>query len=209
MKVIVLLMIGLLSVTNGNAEPSTQVAWTPETLAFVKQGKASHGKDLAGTCAGCHNDANANPNLDGQLPTYIYRQLQDYKHGNRKDPSTAMNGLAGTLSDQDMADVAAWYGTQKPMQGKGGEDDVTGIVYKGEGKRMEPACASCHGSAGQGEKIDVPRLAGQKAPYLEATLSAYKRGERANDIYQRMRLIAGKLSDEEIRLLAEFYSKQD
>ena len=209
MKAVFSLMIGLLTVANARAEPSTRVAWTPETLAFVKQGNASHGKNFAGTCAGCHNETNANPNLEGQLPTYIYRQLQDYKNGSRKDPSTAMNGLAGTLSDQDMADVSAWYGVQTPMRGAGGAEDVTGIVYQGEGKRMEPACASCHGNAGQGEKIDVPRLAGQKAPYLETTLGAYKRGERGNDIYQRMRLIAGKLSDEEIRLLAEFYSKQD
>ncbi len=191
------------------AEPSSKVAWTPTTLASVKKGNADKGKELAGTCAGCHNEGNAAPNLDGQLPTYVFKQLVDYKTGNRKDPSTVMNGVASSLSEQDFADVAAWYGQQKPMQGKGGESDETSIVSVGDGKRMEPACSSCHGGSGQGEKVDTPRLAGQKAEYLEKTLLAYKGGERANDIYSRMRLIGSKLSNKEIKQLAEYYSKQD
>jgi len=191
------------------AEPSSLVAWTPDTLNRLKKGNAEHGKELSGTCAGCHNETNANPQLDGQLPTYIYKQLVDYKNGNRKDPTTAMNGLASTLSDQDMTDVSAWYGKQPPKPGKGGGDDLTGIVYKGDGKRMEPSCSSCHGFSGQGEKVDTPRLAGQNADYLEKTLLAYKSGVRANDIYSRMRLIASKLSEKEIKLLAEYYSKLD
>lgn len=191
------------------AEPSSQVAWTPATLGFVKKGDPAKGKDLAGTCAGCHNEGNAAPKLDGQLPTYLYKQLVDYKNGGRKDPATTMNGLAATLSEQDAADVAAWYGSQKPMLGKGDEGDPTGIVAVGEGKRMEPACASCHGTSGQGEKVDTPRLSGQKMDYLEKTLLAYKNGSRANDVYSRMRLIASKLSDAEIKQLAEYYSKLD
>ena len=191
------------------AEPSSQVAWTPATLSFVKKGDAGKGKDLAGTCAGCHNEGNAAPNLDGQLPTYIYKQLVDYKNGSRKDPATTMNGLASTLSEQDAADVAAWYGSQKPMAGKGAASDPTGIVAVGDGKRMEPACSSCHGGSGQGEKVDTPRLSGQKADYLEKTLLAYKNGSRANDLYSRMRLIGSKLSDAEIKQLAEYYSRLD
>lgn len=209
MKAIIPLIIGLLSATQVYAEPSSKLAWTPETLRFVKQGNADHGKELAQTCVGCHNDAGTAPNLNGQLPTYLYRQLQDFKSNSRKDPSAAMNGLASTLSDQGMADIAAWYAKQKPMAGKGGEKDVTGIVHNGEGKRMEPACSGCHGGSGQGEKVDTPHLAGQKAAYLESTLLAYKSGQRSNDIYSRMRLIAAKLSDQEIKLLAEFYSKQN
>jgi cytochrome c553 len=185
------------------------VAWTPATLGLVKKGNADKGKQLASTCAGCHNEGNAAPTLDGQLPTYIYKQLVDYKNGSRKDPSTAMNGVAGTLSEQDAADVAAWYGSQKPPAGKGGARDDTKIVTVGDGKRMEPACSSCHGGSGQGEKVDTPRLAGQKAEYLENTLLDYKEGKRANDIYSRMRLIASKLSDKEIKQLAEYYSKLD
>jgi cytochrome c553 len=210
-KSILLVGLGLVLSINVIAEPSSKVSWTPETLKFVKQGNADKGKELSGICAGCHSGSNAdaNPKLDGQLPTYVYRQLQDFKNGSRMDASTAMNGFASTLSDQDMADVAAWYGKQQPMQGKGDVSDPTGIVSVGDGKRMEPACSSCHGGSGQGEKVDTPRLSGQKAVYLEKTLLAYKSGARANDIYSRMRLIAGKLSDVEIRMLAEYYSKRD
>lgn len=191
------------------AEPSSQVAWTPATLKLVKNGNVERGKEKAGTCAGCHNVGNPAPNLEAQLPTYIFKQLVDYKNGSRKDPSTAMNGLASTLSEQDMADVAAWYGLQEPKPGKGGASDPTGIVARGDGKRMEPACASCHGGSGQGEKVDTPRLAGQKAAYLENTLLDYKEGKRGNDIYSRMRLIASKLNEKEIKQLAEFYANQN
>ena len=209
MKGIILAAICLGLGTPAFAEQSSQVAWTPATLTLVKKGNADKGKELAGTCAGCHNDGNPAPALEGQLPTYVFKQLLDYKNGSRKDPSTAMNGLAATLSEQDAADVAAWYGKQAAKPGKGGASDPTGIVATGDGKRMEPACASCHGSSGLGEKVDTPRLAGQKAEYLEKTLLAYKSGARANDIYSRMRLIGSKLSDQEIKQLAEFYANQD
>jgi cytochrome c553 len=207
MKAILLATIGMTLAGSAGAAPSSNVAWTPATLAFVKKGDAGRGKVLSAPCAGCHGGTSAGPNLNGQLPTYLYRQLQDYKNGNRQDPATIMNAMASTLSDQDMADLAAWYGKQTPMLGAGGAVDATGIAERGEGRRMEPACSSCHGAGGQGEKVDTPRLAGQSAAYLEATLLAYKSGQRANDIYSRMRLIAGKLSDAEIRQLSDYYSR--
>ncbi len=198
-------------------EPSSKVAWTLETLNFVKKGNAENGKILtesgkiltAKSCADCHNETSSNPQLDGQLPTYLYKQLVDYKNGNRKDPAATMNDWASKLSEQNMADLAAYYGKQAAKPGKGGASDPTGIVSVGDGKRMEPACSSCHGGSGQGEKVDTPRLAGQKAVYLENTLLDYREGKRANDIYSRMRLIASKLSDLEIEQLAKYYSTLD
>lgn len=209
MKGILLSLICLGLVGPVLAEPSSKVAWTLETLNLVKKGNAEKGKELSGTCAGCHNENNSNPQLEGQLPTYLYKQLVDYKNENRKDPDMNMNKFASALSEQDMADVAAWYGKQAAKLGKGGASDPTGIVSVGDGKRMEPACSSCHGSSGQGEKVDTPQLAGQKAYYLEKTLLAYKNRTRANDIYSRMRWIASKLSEQEIKQLAEYYSKLD
>ena len=60
---------------------------------------------------------------------------------------------------------------------------------------------------GQGEKQDIPALAGQQANYIENTLQSYKRGERHNDVYGRMRLIAQQLSDQEIKDLAHYYQQ--
>ena len=197
--------LGLVLASHVWAEPSSRIAWTQETLAFMRGGNADHGKELAQTCAACHNSQSEYPGLDGQLATYLYRQMHDYKDGSRKDD--IMGGIAQSLSDQDMADLAAWYSKQTPMAGSGGADDPTGIAFKGDGRRMEPPCSVCHGGSGQGEKVDTPRLAGQKSAYLEKTLLAYKSGTRANDIYHRMRLIAGKLSDAEIKQLAEYYAK--
>jgi cytochrome c553 len=205
MKVLTLLSCSLLLAANAWAGPSTQVAWTPETLRLVKNGNAEHGKTLAQTCAGCHNPANPAPHLDGQLATYVYRQLQDFKAGNRKD--MMMSALVTGLSNQDMADLAAHFSRQTPVAGMGGADDTTGIVRKGDSTRMEPPCAICHSGSGEGEKVDTPRLAGQKADYLEKTLLAYKNGTRTNDVYHRMRLIASKLSDQEIKQLAQYYGK--
>ena len=205
MRALTLLICGLMLTANAWAAPSTKVAWTPEILRFVKNGNAEHGKSLAQTCAGCHNPANPAPHLEGQLATYLYRQLQDFKAGSRQDP--IMAALAAGLSDQDMADVAAHYSAQDALGGAGDADDVTRIAHKGDATRMEPPCAVCHGGSGQGEKVDTPRLAGQKAEYLEKTLLAYKSGARTNDVYHRMRLIASKLSAHEIKQLAQYYSK--
>lgn len=205
MRVFTTLTCGLMLAVNAWAAPSTKVAWTPETLKFVKQGNAEHGKSLAQTCAGCHNPANPAPHLEGQLATYLYRQLQDFKSGSRQD--VIMPALVAGLSDQDMADLAAHYSAQDPAGGSGGAEDPTGIAHKGDATRMEPPCAACHNGSGQGEKVDTPRLAGQKAEYLEKTLQAYKSGARGNDVYHRMRLIASKLTDQEIKQLAAYYSK--
>lgn len=205
MKGFVLMGLSLVLAANTWAGPSSQVAWTPETLRFVQNGNADHGKELAQGCAGCHNAESENPHLNGQLATYTYRQLHDYRNGSRQD--AIMTAMAQPLSDQDMADLAAWYSQQTPMVGSGGAEDPTGIAFRGDSRRMEPPCSSCHGGSGQGEKVDTPRLAGQKTVYLEKTLLAYKTGARANDIYHRMRLIAEKLSNQEIKELAEYYSK--
>lgn len=205
MRVLRLAVLSMLVVAHAHSAPSTKVAWTPQTLNFVKTGNAAHGKQLAESCNACHNADNPAPQLDGQLATYLYRQLQDFKAGSRNDP--VMTAMSTPLSNQDMADIAAWYAGREPFRGAGSGDDATGIASRGDPTRMEPPCAVCHSGGGEGEKVDTPRLAGQKAGYLEKTLLDYKSGSRANDVYHRMRLIAGKLSDQEIKQLAEYYGK--
>ncbi len=196
------------------AEPATNIAWTPEQLNFVKQGSLQKGKQLAISCAGCHGEKGVSqmadfPSLAGQLATYTYRQLRDYADDKRTH--ALMNSVATGLSEQDSADLAIWFASLMPANGKSSSvklDKAEKLVAKGNGKKIIPPCFACHGSEGQGEKQDIPALAGQQVEYLVNTLTEYKTGIRHNDIYSRMRLIAEQLSDEDIRQLAQFYNQQ-
>lgn len=193
------------------AGPSSQVAWTLDTLHKVEKGDAAKGKQIAQTCESCHaptpqNAASPSPTLHGQLATYLYKQLKDYKDGSRDNP--VMSGMVQSLSDQDMADVAAYYSQEKAPEWRDASatDAAEHLVDKGDGKRILPPCKACHESDGRGQKQDIPALAGQKANYLEETLLAYKSGARHNDLYSRMRSISQQLSDEEIKQLARYYA---
>ncbi len=206
-------------------ESGSQIAWTPDLLNMVKKGNPEKGSNLAQTCKACHAERGegskaenkdgdtipAVPALAGQLAAYTYKQLRDYANGDRSDPS--MTGIAKSLSEQDAADLAVWFSSlELPSQDdeKHNNVDVTAaerLVQEGDGKRILPPCFVCHGNQGQGEKMDIPSLAGQQADYFERALLAYKKGERHNDIYSRMRLIAKQLSDEEIKQLSIYYQQ--
>lgn len=193
------------------AEPSSEVAWTPELLEFVKEGNAAKGKKLAESCAGCHGEKGISqmdnfPSLAEQLATYTYKQLRDYADGTRTH--ALMNSVAAGLSKQDSADLGAWFASLPSNSGKttkGSLEKAKRLVAKGNGKKIIPPCFTCHGSRGQGEKQDIPALAGQQPEYFIKTLNEYKTGTRHNDVYSRMRLIAEQLSEEDIKQLAQYY----
>ena len=193
------------------AEPASNIAWTPDVLKFVKQGNLQKGQQMAESCTGCHGEKGVSqmdnfPSLAGQLATYTYKQLRDYADGKRTH--TLMNSVAAGLSEQDSADLAVWFASLSTTQGKSSNialDKAEVLVAKGNGKKIIPPCFTCHGSKGQGEKQDIPALAGQQPDYFVTTLEEYKTGTRHNDVYSRMRLIAEQLSDEEIKQLAQFY----
>ncbi len=198
------------------AEPSTNIAWTPEMLSFVKQGDAAKGKKLAQTCAGCHGEngvspIDAYPSLAGQLATYTYKQLRDYADGKRTH--MLMNSVATGLSEQDSANLAVWFASlPAPQADKPKTSEKLAkaerLVEMGNGKKLIPPCFTCHGGRGQGEKQDIPALSGQNPGYFAATLEEYKNSVRHNDVYGRMRLIAEQLSAEDIRQLAQYYYQQ-
>lgn len=212
-KMIQTALLGLFTASLAHAEPSSQVAWTPDKLNFIRQANSKNGKELAIQCAACHGEKGVSstpdfPSLAGQLATYTYKQLQDYKNGQRIHK--LMTSIAAGLSDQDMADMAAWYSSLPAPRNKAGKKDLEiaeRLVSEGDGKRTLPPCYTCHGSDGEGERMDIPALAGQQATYFAATLTAYKNGERHNDIYSRMRLISQQLSDAEIQELAQYYQQ--
>lgn len=212
-------MIGILttltSLTVSAVEPSSQVAWTPETMKLVKQGNSQKGKMIAESCDTCHAataEATSDiPYLQGQNAAYLFKQLKDYKSGNRVN--AIMVGMAAGLSNQDMADLAAWYSQQpipssSTVTASAAAGDVAKLVERGDPRRILPPCTVCHAEDGQGKSIDNPALAGQRAAYLENALLAYQSGSRHNDVYQRMRLIAKTLSRDEIHQLASYYASR-
>jgi cytochrome c553 len=210
------LVSGLLLANHAVAAPSSNVAWTTETIALVKSGDAEKGEQLSAGCAGCHGaeGISANPmwpSPAGQDAAYTYKQLKDYK--DRKRVSPMMMGMAMALSDKGMADIAAFYAT-RPLpgpQGGGGKAVAVKLVKEGDGPRLIPACSACHGAKGEGNKRShgMPTLAGQMPQYLVQTLQAYRSGKRANDVYGVMRAVAKNLTDGEIRELANYYAAQD
>lgn len=188
------------------AEPSSEVAWNPETLGLVKKGDVAKGQVIAQTCNSCHALGGEYPYIDGQLGPYVFKQLKDYKSKHRDN--AVMTALSSGLSDQDMADLAAYFQKQTAPQTKSPEkvsDKAIELVSRGDSRRILPPCAACHESNGLGQKIDVPALAGQNAAYLRQTLLDYKSGARKNDLYGRMRSIAKELTVEEIDTLASYY----
>ena len=217
-----LLLLAFIAPVMANAEPTSQIAWTPEVLNRVKNGDLNKGKELAESCKSCHGDKSqgmkeetrdgetlpAIPALAGQLATYTYKQLRDYANGSRSHDS--MKGIAKGLTEQNAADLAVWFGSLPPQENKSSSQNLARaekMVEQGDGKRILPPCFVCHGGKGQGEKQDIPALAGQHADYFARTLLEYKSGQRHNDVYSRMRLIAQQLSEEEIKELAQYYQQ--
>ncbi len=210
MKKLLFLIVLMFPVYAG-AEAPTNIVWSPELLDFVKQGDLKKGEKLAQNCIACHGDKGISPMADypslaGQLATYTYKQLRDYADGHRTH--VLMNSVAQGLSEQDSADLAVWFASLRPKPGKvSGKSLVKAkiLVSKGNGKKIIPPCFVCHGRHGEGEKQDIPALAGQQPGYFINTLTEYKTGRRHNDIYSRMRLISEQLSEEDISQLAQYY----
>ena len=222
MRRILLILIALLVPLTVLAQPSSLIAWTPQTLKLVKNGNLNKGKVLSESCQSCHGQTGegmkaqlidgetipAVPALAGQVANYTYKQLRDYFDGKRNHAS--MSAIAKGLSEQDAADLAVWYSSLTlPNNESKSEPTVRAkkLVTEGDDKRILPACFVCHGSNGAGEKMDSPMLAKQQTDYLVSTLLEYKKGDRHNDIYSRMRLIAQQLSEQDIKEIAQYYQQ--
>ena len=171
--------------------------------APVVKGNAVHGKAISYTCLGCHGVdgyRNAYPNysvpkLVGQHPEYIIAALQEYK-GDQRSHLT-MHSQASELSDQDMADIAAYFsGTvlqAAPAPANAPPAPAAAAV-----------CAACHGATGVSVIANYPILAGQHADYLKREIAEYKDGGRKNPIMVGM---AATIKDSDVEALADYFSK--
>ena len=191
---------------------SLTFAFAINANSVAQSGDAEDGKQKSIACAACHGiDGNSPvaqfPKIAGQVPGYIAAQLANFKSGERTNP--IMGGIVGALSEQDMADLDAYYSAQQvsggsitadqEQQARAGE-----AVFRGGSAEFNvPACMGCHGPSGSGIPPNFPRLAGQHASYIETQLLAFKSGERNSPI---MNPIAFPLSEQQIKQLALYIS---
>jgi cytochrome c553 len=174
------------------------------------------GKAKSETCTACHGaDGNAVtplwPKLAGMSEGYLLKQLLEFKKGEqglRYDPT--MLGMVQNLSPQDLADLAAYYASQKMVQGAAQQNLVAlgQQIYRG-GNILSgvPACAACHDANGKGNYLaGFPRLGGQNAQYIVDQLTKFKNKVRKNDPNSMMEDIAAKLTDKEIEAVASYVS---
>jgi cytochrome c553 len=170
----------------------------------------------AQVCAACHAaDGNsigpANPKLAGQFPEYLRKQLVDFKAQGGKKPARenpVMNGMVANLSAADMQNLAAYFSGQKLKPAAATDKDLATLGQKvwrgGNAQTGVPACAGCHGPTGAGIPAEFPRVAGQYAEYVATQLRSFKDGARANDPNGMMRGVAGRMSEREIKAVAEY-----
>ncbi|MFL0811283.1 MAG: cytochrome c4 [Agarilytica sp.] len=197
-------------------------------------GDVSNGEKIAAAeCAACHGaDGNSTtpmfPKLAGLGEKYLLKQLYDIQNANGKKPKNPsraiaeMTGLLDAKSDQELADIAAYYAAQ-PIQLSGAKEiqvqvnsgsKVDGLklgarVYRsGNLENGVPACTGCHSPRGMGNApAGYPRLSGQHADYIAKQLRDFRAGNRTNDgATSEMREVAKKMSDAEITAVSNFIS---
>jgi cytochrome c553 len=191
-------------------------------------GNAAAGQQKSAACGGCHGpDGNTPPEmyaaikapkLAGQVPEYIVKSLHDFKAARRSNE--VMSPQAQAVAENDMADIAAWFGSQKvrpnPAQNKDLLAQGEKIYMKGIGRPdVVAACIGCHAPNGVGNRdwakimskvpvVLAPAIGGQHAGYISDQLKAYKSGKRATDPAKVMRDITGRMSEKDIAAVAEY-----
>jgi cytochrome c553 len=160
-------------------------------------GDPAAGKTLAGQCRTCHGlDGIARipiaPHIAGEPAGYLARQLAAFRSGEREHEM--MTVVARGLTDQGIADLAAWYAAQLPTAG----------LPPGKSEADAPeACVGCHGADGLALIEDAPNLSGENVIYVDTQLKAFRSGKRVHEV---MTEVARDLTDDDIRALAQWYA---
>jgi cytochrome c553 len=181
------------------------------TSSVMAAGDVAAGKAKSAVCVACHStDGNslsdAFPKLAGQHEGYIVKQLMEFKSGARQN--ALMAPMVANLSEQDMADLGAFYASQKTAPGAVSEELVAAgekIYRGGNSETGVPACMACHGPNGSGvPAANWPKLSGQYSSYVATQLHAFAKGERNNDPNGMMQDIASKMSEAEIKAVSAY-----
>lgn len=205
-------------------------SFSAQAVITVPKYDVNAGKKIAeSVCAACHgidgvSIVPAQPNLGGQNVKYLYKQLVNFKAGMRVNG--LMQSQVANLSQQDLANVAGYYSSQAPW-GVGFGNPATAqeaskIFLGGDKSRGVIGCAGCHGPDAAGNIwAAFPRLGGQHSEYIATQLKLFRAAGRNDDIDSpdqkrgndakegelgMMQTVASKLSDHDIRILADYVS---
>jgi len=196
-----------------NAEPipilspitTSRVIVVPHMLMAQAAASIGRGATLAQQCSSCHGARGLSgadtPNLAGQYPAVIYKQLLDYASGAREN--AVMSPRVAQLSDADMRDLAAYYAyLPRPPAGR---QAAPPIVASGSPMHNVAPCGACHGTTDY--KTGSPWLDSEPFDYLKAQLIAFASGARHNDISGQMRNVARGMTVADITASAEYYAR--
>jgi cytochrome c553 len=181
----------------------------PPLMPITLEGNAERGGVIGETCKGCHgipgyfnaSPAYHVPKLGGQNADYIEVALLGYRRGTRGHDT--MQAQASSLTDQDIADVAAFFAA---FEGEPESGRTTASAAAIEAGRTKAAtCVACHGPEGVAAAPQWPNLAGQHENYLLAALGQYKDGSRVDLV---MNPLMGPLDEASIEELAAFFASQ-
>jgi cytochrome c553 len=173
------------------------------------------GKEKSQLCQGCHGEEGISiegliPKLAGQYGKYISKELRNYQAGTRSHQ--IMNAMAATISDDDLADIAAYFASRTKMKGNGSENELGKKLFlNGDISRTMVACVNCHGVNGKGLTPNTsmfPVIGGQQRDYIRRQLVNFRKGDRTNSPNGIMNRITQKLTDAELEALAEYVSEQ-
>jgi cytochrome c553 len=158
-------------------------------------GNRADGRKAAGQCRTCHGlDGFAQipiaPHIGGEPAAYLVEQLTAFRDGTREHEM--MSIVARSLSDQQIADLAAWY-----------SGHTATATLQADPANAPEKCVACHGADGIHVLDLAPNLAGEANIYIDTQLKAFRSGKRGNAI---MSPIAADLTDDEIRAIADWYS---
>ncbi|MGY9046892.1 hypothetical protein P775_25940 [Puniceibacterium antarcticum] len=158
-------------------------------------GDPAEGRKLAGQCRTCHGiDGYAKipiaPHIGGEPAPYIMSQLTAFRDGTRTHEM--MSVVAKSLTDQQIADLAAWYA-----------DHTVTATLTADAAGAPVVCVACHGENGIGLAEDVPNLSGETNIYIDTQLKAFRGGKRTHPV---MSAIAADLTDQDIRAAADWYA---
>ena len=179
-------------------------------MAAGEAASVGKGATLAMACTMCHGaqgmSTSNSPNLAGQYPEVVIKQLLDYKSGRRSH--ALMEALARGLSERDIEDLAAYYGSLAKARTAPTtyDESLPALVRVGDPLRNIAPCISCHGGVDQ--KLGAPWIEGMPRDYLVEQLRAFRSGTRRNNALAQMRNMARPMTDREIDEVAGFYARK-